>query len=79
MKSDFSAKNQISSKAKEHFLSRAGVAESVERLSGLTLRDNGSMMDPGFQPHQCLLTGMWKRMAQWPCWPPRGQQMLHQR
>ena len=32
-----------------------------------------------FKPHQCLLAGMWKRLAQLPCWPPRGQQVLHQR
>ena len=31
-----------------------------------------------FQTHQYLLAGMWKRMAELPCWLPRAQQVLHQ-
>ena len=27
------------------------------------------MICPGFEPHQCLHKGAWKRMAQTPCWP----------
>ena len=38
---------------------------------------------PGFEPPpphpQCLLAGTWERMARLPCWPPRGQQVSHQR
>ena len=30
------------------------------------------------QQQQCLLAGVWKRMAWLPCWPPRGQQVSHQ-
>ena len=30
------------------------------------------MIGPGFDPHQTLLVAMWERMAQLPCWPPRG-------
>ena len=37
------------------------------------------MIGPGFEPHQCLLTGTRKRTAQLPCWPSWGQQVLHQR
>ena len=29
------------------------------------------MIDPGFKPYQCLLTGTWKRRAWWPAWPPK--------
>ena len=36
-------------------------------------------IDPSFVPHQCLLTGMWKKLAWLPCWLPRGWQVLHQR
>ena len=35
------------------------------------------IIDPGFKPHQCLIAGTVKRMAQLPCWLPRGQQVLH--
>ena len=27
----------------------------------------------GFDPHQCLLAGKWKKSARLPCWPPKGQ------
>ena len=30
------------------------------------------MIGPSFEPHQCLLTDMWKRSAWLPCWQPRG-------
>ena len=36
-------------------------------------------MGPGFEPYECLLAGMWKRTTGLPHWPPRGQQVLHQR
>ena len=38
-----------------------------------------SMIDPGLQPHWFLFTSTLMRMAQLPCWPPSGQQVLHQR
>ena len=34
-----------------------------------------SIIGPGFDPHQCLLTGTWKRMAQLSCWLQRGKQV----
>ena len=36
-------------------------------------------LGPGFEPHQCLLAGMWKRSAQLPCWLSRGRQVSQQR
>ena len=35
--------------------------------------------DPGIEPHQCLFASIWMRMARVPRWPPRGQQVSHQR
>ena len=37
------------------------------------------MIGPSFEPHQCLLTGVWKRTAWLSWWLPRGWQVLHQR
>ena len=57
--------------------SRAGM---VSRASACWLHaGSGGMIGPGFEPHQCLLAGMWKRMAQLPCLLLRAQQVLHQR
>ena len=33
----------------------------------------------GIPPHQCLFASTWMRMAQLPCWQPRGQQVSCQR
>ena len=43
-------------------LSRAGISQSVERLSCHMLSGNG-MLDPGLEPHQCLYTSesMWMK------------------
>ena len=35
------------------------------------------MIAPAFEPHQCLLVGAWRKTAQLPYWPPRGQQVSH--
>ena len=57
--------------------SRAGI---VSRASACWLHVvSGGMIGPGFEPYQCLLEGMWKRMAQLPSLLLRGQQVLHQR
>ena len=56
---------------KSEFVCRACIAQSVEHLPSLTLCGRGTI-DPSLEPHQCLLTGTWKRMAQLPSWPPRG-------
>ena len=37
------------------------------------------MKGSGFEPHQYLITGMWKRLAQQPCCLRRGQQVSHKR
>ena len=50
---------------------------SDELLPDATL--NGATMDSGFELHQCLLAGMWNRMAPLACWPPSGQQVLNQK
>ena len=52
---------------------------SVGRASAWSHTVSSGTIGPSFEPHQCLLTGMWIRMAQLPCWPPRGQQVSHQR
>ena len=36
-------------------------------------------IDPGFEPHQCLLLGMWRRVSWLSHWLPRDQQVSHQR
>ena len=36
------------------------------------------MIAPGLESHQ-YLAGLWKRLAQLPCWPPGGRQVSHQR
>ena len=54
-------------------------SSKVGRVSAWSHTMTSSMIDPGFNPHQILFTGMRKRMA-WPsCRPPRGWQALHQR
>ena len=55
---------------------RAGIAQSVDRLPGLTLWGSG-MIDPGLQSHQCLFASMWMRMAWLPCWPPSVNKAGH--
>ena len=46
---------------------RAGIAQSVER-SLMEREVSRSTPSNAF-------TGMWKRSARQPCWPPRGQQV----
>ena len=65
--------------AKTRCLSRADIAQLVECLPGLKLWVSNSTIDPGFKPHQYLLTGMWKRTAWLPYWPLRGWLESHQR
>ena len=36
-------------------------------------------IDPRLEPHKCLFTSTWIGLAWLPYWPPRGQQVLHQR
>ena len=66
------------SKVSKNF-SRASIAQSLECLPGLTCEAVARMINPSLELHQCLLTRMWMRMAQLLCWPPRGQQVSHQR
>ena len=47
--------------------SRAGIAQSVERL---LMEREVSRSTP-----TNAFAGMWKKSAQQPCWPPRGQQV----
>ena len=47
------------------------LAESVEHLCCHMLQGSGTP-DPGVEAHQCLYASMWIKIAQPPCWPPRG-------
>ena len=71
--------NQVHVDENVYQCSQAGIAKSVERLPAWSHTVSGSVIGPSFKLHQCLLTGMWKRTAWLPCWPRRGQQVLHQR
>ena len=50
---------------------------SVGRASAWSLAVSGGTIGPGFESHQYLLAGTWKRRSWLPCWPPRGQQVSH--
>ena len=61
------------------FESRAGIAQSVENLPAWFHTVGISTIGLSFEPHKCLLVGLWNRSARLPCWLPRYQQVLHQR
>ena len=54
------------------------IASLVDRLSYHMLWASG-VLDPRLKPHQCMYASKWIEMAQPPCWPPRGQQVSHQK
>ena len=62
-----------------HFSKFLIIAQSVEYLAAWCHPVSSGMTGPSFKPHQCLLVGTWKGMAWLPCWPPRDQQVSHQR
>ena len=62
------------SNIKENVRSWVRIAQSVERLPDLTQRHDSSQFWVPQMPHRYV-----EEMAWLPCWPPRCQQVLHQR
>ena len=57
---------------------RASIAESLERLATYCTAAARLVLDLS-PANACPCAGMWIKMVQLPCWPPRDQQVSHER